>query len=319
MKLGEQFAVRYGNQLDLNKMTLDPQGVIFVGRSGRRNGIAARVEEVEGQKMNEAGLLTVALGGAVLSTFVQQEPFLTAQNVAVLEPMGEMNVQEKLYWAACIQANRFRYAGYGREANRTLGELEVPDEVPEWVQDLQVPDFVGALKPQGEAVELPPIDQWGEWRLDELFDVRKGTRLTKADMTPGPNRYIGASDSRNGVTHMVGNPTQFQGHALTVPYNGSIGFACYQPDPFLAGDDVHVLITRSSKATREALLMACAVIRQERFRYSYGRKWNLERMKPSVIRLPSAGEEPDWGLLDAYARSLPASGLLEVPEDSTGG
>ena len=41
----------------------------------------------------------------------------------------------KLYYCLCIEANRFRYSTYGREANRTLHTIQVPalNHVPSWV------------------------------------------------------------------------------------------------------------------------------------------------------------------------------------------
>lgn len=46
---------------------------------------------------------------------------------------------------------------------------------------------------------------WKEFLVGELFDVVKGTRLTKANMIPGDIRFIGSSAMNNGCTAMVGN------------------------------------------------------------------------------------------------------------------
>lgn len=42
--------------------------------------------------------------------------------------------------------------------------------------------------------------EWQEFQIGELFDIVKGTRLTKANMREGNNRFIGASAVNNGVT-----------------------------------------------------------------------------------------------------------------------
>lgn len=42
-----------------------------------------------------------------------------------------MTTVEKLWWFRCIWVNRHKFS-YGRQANRTLGSLLVPDEAPEW-------------------------------------------------------------------------------------------------------------------------------------------------------------------------------------------
>lgn len=138
VELSSLFVVEHGNKLDLNKMKKcdpRPDAIAFIGRSGTKNGIVAFVEEVAGLDPNCDGLITVALGGAALSSFVQPRPFYTAQNIDVLRPIAEMSLDEKLYYCLCIEANRFRYSTYGREANRTLKNLLVPgpESLPSWV------------------------------------------------------------------------------------------------------------------------------------------------------------------------------------------
>lgn len=55
-------------------------------------------------------------------------------------------------------------------------------------------------------------------------------------------------------------------------------------------------------------MFICALIRAEKFRFSYGRKWHLVRMKESIIRLPATSTgEPDWAFMESYVKSLPYS------------
>ena len=128
--LDSLFVVEHGSKLDLNKMDKcaadGDDAVAFIGRSGERNGLSAFVREMGEPKPYQAGLITVALGGSALSSFVQTRPFYTAQNIDVLTPRTPMALDVKLYYCLCIEANRFRYSTYGREANRTLKRLLVP-------------------------------------------------------------------------------------------------------------------------------------------------------------------------------------------------
>lgn len=138
--LNSIFDVEYGNKFDLNKMTRAKSledAVSFVGRSGRNNGVTAFVQKKNDVQPYFAGLITVALGGAILSSFIQPRQFYTAQNVAVLKPKERMALEEKVYYCLCIQQNRHRYGAFGREANRTLKVLLVPrrNEVPKWVRE----------------------------------------------------------------------------------------------------------------------------------------------------------------------------------------
>jgi hypothetical protein len=130
IELNRVFVVEHGSKLDLNKMDIckasADEAVVFVGRSGERNGFVAFVKQLADPPPFSAGLITVALGGSALSSFVQSQPFYTAQNIDVLTPRAEMSLDVKLYYCMCIEANRFRYTTFGREANRTLKTLMVP-------------------------------------------------------------------------------------------------------------------------------------------------------------------------------------------------
>ena len=136
--LTEIFDVVHGNKFDLNKMekcSAREDGIAFVGRSSERCGIVGFVEKYGDIEPYARALITVALGGSALSTFVQPWPFYTAQNIDVLSPRDEMPLDVKMFYCLCVEANRFRYSTYGREANRTLKKLLVPnrESIPQWV------------------------------------------------------------------------------------------------------------------------------------------------------------------------------------------
>lgn len=134
VSLDSIFEVNYGLNLELNKLRLDPDGVNFVSRTSRNNGVSAKVAVVKGLAALPAGLLTVAGGGSVLETFVQNEPFYSGRDLYYLTPPENMPLEEKLYYCMVIRTNRYRYS-FGRQANRTLRGILIParSEVPTWV------------------------------------------------------------------------------------------------------------------------------------------------------------------------------------------
>lgn len=132
--LSTLFSVTYGVNLELNRMTVNANGIPFVGRSDRNNGVTARVASCLGVIPNPSGTLSVAGGGSVLATFLQLEPYYSGRDLFYLTALDPMTDSQKLYYCACIRSNRYRYS-YGRQANKTLKELLIPalDDVPEWV------------------------------------------------------------------------------------------------------------------------------------------------------------------------------------------
>mgnify|MGYP002508134020 CR=1 FL=1 len=45
------------------------------------------------------------------------------------------------------------------------------------------------------------IQDWKPFMLGSLFDIVKGSRLTKKDMKEGDIRYVGATAFNNGITN----------------------------------------------------------------------------------------------------------------------
>lgn len=317
--IGSLFAVAYGNKFDQNKMEMaaKEQGIAFVGRRGGlhgHSGVSGYVESIDGVKPYEPGLLTVALGGSrLLSTYVQQRAFYTAQNVAVLTPKdSDMSLNCRLYYAACIRHNAFRYTAFGREANRSIATIKLPDQVPDWVETTKLPTIAGLSKAAGRrrALTSPESDIWAEFRLDSLFDIRKGKRVTKADRLPGATRFVGASENNNGITDHSDLDPIFDAGTTTVVYNGnSVGYAFYQDQPYFACDDVNVLVPRVEMSKWVQLFIA-AVLRHGRSRYTYGYKWTLARMQETTVRLPTKNGDPDWAYMETFMRGLPYSAAV---------
>lgn len=316
--LGDLFDVRYGHSLELNRLkriSREQGGIPFVSRKMGDNGIAAYVEPNPNIVPAPAGELSCALSGnGVLSTFLQDQPFYTAFHVACLRPLQPMTTAQLLYYCACIKSNRFRYS-YGRQANKTLRSLLVPafSDLPAWVNSLDVAMFDGSDTPVSkDAVPVLSDKSWGLFMISQLFELKKGKRLTKAQlkMRPGPIPFIGAIDSNNGVAASVDTAIH-EGGTITVNYNGAgVADSFYQPVPFWASDDVNVLYPKFEMSPAVALFIA-TVIGKEKYRFSYGRKWHLERMRESAIHLPinDAGD-PDFAYMETFINTLPFSSQI---------
>lgn len=76
--LSDIFDVVYGTNLELNAMELDEQGINFVSRTARNNGVSAKVRQFEDVEPIEAGVLTVAGGGLWLRLFYRLSHFIVA-------------------------------------------------------------------------------------------------------------------------------------------------------------------------------------------------------------------------------------------------
>lgn len=125
-----------------------------------------------------------------------------------------------------------------------------------------------------------------EFRASDLFDIKKGKRLTKANMIKGDINFIGSTSSNNGVTAKIGNTEYLHpAHTITVSYNGSVGEVFLQDEPFWASDDVNVWYPKF-EANNRVMLYIMAVIKKLRARYSYTDKWTIDKMRDEMLLLP---------------------------------
>lgn len=146
---------------------------------------------------------------------------------------------------------------------------------------------------------------------ERLFRIKKGKRLTKADMINGNIPYIGAIDSNNGVSQHISNDEYLHpANTITVSYNGSVAEAFYQEKAFWATDDVNVLYPNFD-LNRYIAHFITTIIRKEKYRFNYGRKWDKETMEQSKIKLPvDTMGNPNWGWIEQFIKE---SIVLRLP------
>lgn len=163
------------------------------------------------------------------------------------------------------------------------------------------------------SLDIPEIpletNRWKSFRLggkDGLFTIAKGTRLTKANQYEGRINYVGASAFHNGITNHIGNDEALCAPGtISVCYNGSIGEAFYQDEPYWATDDVNVLTPRFSLTPSIAIFIA-TVIKNESVKYAFNNKWTKDIMERSEIQLPATPDgAPDFSFMEHYIQSLP--------------
>lgn len=313
VRLDTLFDVKYGSNLELNALTLCEVGINFVSRTSKNNGVSAIVKPLKNINPLPAGVLTVAGGGSVLETFLQSKPFYSGRDLYYLVPKFELNEVQLLYYAKCIRLNKYKYS-YGRQANRTLKSLLVPSiaNLPDWLSSINLDTVREAdksfySKPSGDL----NLKKWAQFKYDSLFEIKKGKRLTKLAMTSGDTPFLGSSATNNGITNWISIKPIHEGNTICVNYNGSVGEAFYQDKPFWASDDVNVLYPKNFIMTPAIALFFCTLIRAEKFRFNYGRKWHLERMRSALISLPITDNgTPDFELMEKYIKSLPYSSQL---------
>lgn len=294
--------------------TEDSEGFNYITTSGINQGVKTRVGRNPNYRIFPKGTITVALQGSVMSAFVQRDDFYIQTHVAALIEKQPLTIRQKLYYCLCFSANATRFS-FGRKANTTFTSLEIPapEEIPAWVETIELPQqYTGEAK-SDEKVELPPVSEWKEFKYTDLFDLEKGRGPSAAEAKhkPGNIPYIGASAKNNGITLYSEHTPEHQGNVITIATDGSVGEAFYQAHAFNATSNIMVLHLKNYKCNPQIGLFISTIIRQEQSKFNYGRKWGLSRMKESFIALPATPEgQPDYDLMERYINSLPYSANL---------
>lgn len=314
VQLHNLFEVRYGNSLELINLEQcskdNPNSINYVSRTEKNNGISAFVLRNDEIRANPANTISVAVGGSVLASFLQPEPYYTGFHILVLTPKRPMSKVELLFYCNCIRANKYKY-NYGRQANKTLKEIMIPIEMPKEFQNISI-DSISVPKRTPKVKEHLNLntERWEWFEIQEIFDRKKGTRLTKEDMIEGNTPFIGSIDSNNGYREYIGQSPIHSGNTITVNYNGSVAESFYQPKPFWASDDVNVLYPKFKMNPYIGLFIA-TIIKAEKYRFNYGRKWHVERMNTTKIKLPTKSKhQPDFDFMETYIKSLPYSSSI---------
>lgn len=152
-----------------------------------------------------------------------------------------------------------------------------------------------------------------DFKIGELFNIKKGKRLTKGNMIPGIINFVGSSASNHGITAKIANSNHIHpANTITVTYNGSVGEAFYQTEEFWASDDVNVLYSKS-KQNESIALYFCAVIRKCGKKYAYAYKWTKEFMEQEFIPLPiTQSGNIDYTYIESYVLEMKQARIFEM-------
>ena len=294
--------------MELNSLTICDVGINFISRTRKNNGIKAVVKKVKNISPYDKGLITVACGSdSVMESFVQFKPFYTGRDVYVLKPKKYMTIQEKIYICMCLRKNKYKY-NYGRQANRTLKDLEIPETIPEWVNKLQInifKDLKNTIDNNASIILEFSQKRFKEFNYYDLFDFMTGGCILIKDSAEGKTPLVSATVLNNSIVKYIDRKPTYSGNKVTIIKNGNgTGEAFYQPIPFCITTDVIVLKPKFSINVYSAMFLI-TLIKKEKYRYSYGRKWTVNRMKKSILKLPvDNNEKPDWCFMEEFIKSL---------------
>lgn len=314
-KLSQIFNCWYGVNLELINCEENNKGIPFVSRTACNNGVVARVSPIQGVDPNPQHTLSLAGGGSVLSCFYQDEPYYSGRDLFILSPIEEMTKEEMILYSYVISTNKYKY-NYGRQANKTFQDLMLPElnEIKELVEITINADYKlkrTPLSPVG-SITFDSV-KWDWFDVKEIFPRIEKCKCSNATelLEDGDDiAYIGAKKSDNGVMRYVkydetlvteGNCIVFIGDG-----QGSVGYCIYHPKDFIGSTTL--VAGYNPHLNQYIAQFLIAILDKERYRYSFGRKYNKAAITSTRIKLPSKSNgSPDWEFMENYIKSLPYS------------
>lgn len=169
------------------------------------------------------------------------------------------------------------YVRYASEVVRQKQRLEAGDMVARPYRDM--------LSDKRKANAGNLSNQPGT--IGEYFDIYYGQKElhSRDGIAPGEALIVSPTEEYNGCYGWLDFSNLIQPPFVTVAQTGTIGEAFVQLEPCGVNDDCLILLPKAGKQLSLAhLFIAAAIIRLERWRFSYGRKLTPARISDFVMK-----------------------------------
>ncbi|MDI6737556.1 MAG: N-6 DNA methylase [Nanoarchaeota archaeon] len=157
------------------------------------------------------------------------------------------------------------------------------------------------------------INDWRDFKIVDLFDIKKGERLVKEERIEGNIPLITATSENNGVVAYISydefkdNKKIFQ-DKLTIDMFFNVFYHNYE---YFSDDNVHTLIPKNGSLNKYTCLFLVTILKKLQYKYDFGRQVRLQRLDLDEIKLPIDKKgNPDWKFMENYVKSLPYSSNL---------
>ncbi|MDW8848870.1 restriction endonuclease subunit S [Flavobacterium sp. MMLR14_040] len=322
--INELFVVKIGKSIDGNKVNKNGGEVAYITRKESANGLDGFIDFDNAYLNNEGPVITI--GNETAEPFVQNYPFFTGTKVNILISKHNVSKEVLLFISQCLKLHKSKYS-YSYTINSTRLKRQIiqlpinsknePDYsfMEEYIRNkenekiLKVRNYVVQKIEQVKdfkEVETLNKKEWGEFFIEDVFNIKAGKRLTKADMHSGETPFIGASDSNNGITNFVSNNnSSLDSNILGVNYNGSVVENFYHPYKAIFSDDVKRLSLKEVEGNEFLYLFIKTSILNQKSKFQYAYKFNETRMLRQKLLFPiNKKGHIDYDYMENYIKKI---------------
>ena len=167
-------------------------------------------------------------------------------------------------------------------------------------------------------IDLGNLDV-GEMLVQDYFNVQLGGKDEIEDLDEGDTPLVSTSEFANGVTAWKQPKMIFNAPVITSATDGSVCSSFVQEMPFYAFYKVAVLSPKN-RVPVDALYFVAYLLKRERWRYVYARKFGKARILQTKLLVPFRKGKPDFDMMAELTRKTVAFPIIaafrEVAEAS---
>ena len=325
-KFDDVFSISRGKRLV--KLDQIAGNVAYISSSKKNNGVDNYILPPDYMKKYK-NALTINNSGSVGYCFYHPYSFVVSDHCTVIEIKDKkikLNNYISLFLKPLIESMKSKY-NFAREINNERLKKErillpaTNNILPDWeYMEDYIKDLSKEIKYDSKVTEkriirktikLTPKD-WGEFRIKDIFHIRKGERLTVIDRTLGDTPLLTASSVNHGISSFIDYEI-FKDSKKIFENKITVDMFCnvfYQEFKYFSDDNIHTLLFRNKAyekyyENKYINLFLVSILGQLSRKYDYGRQVRLKRFEEEIISLPVTNKnELDFEFMENYMKSL---------------
>jgi len=194
-----------------------------------------------------------------------------------------MNDDDLYFYAAQINKYNWRFS-FGR---MVIADRLKNFQIVERKNNYNVNKKINELIPKKQIKSTIEIKKKKKFNLTDLCNIKRvyAPYLNQLNLLNKKVPYVTTTEMNNGVALWCDEEPLFEKGSLSVSLDGLCGTSFYQFDDFISGEKTAVL-TLKEKNNPFLLIYISLMIRNKSWRYHYGRKLSMKRLKDMNINIP---------------------------------
>ena len=329
-KLIELFEIENNKGIEIINLKKAKGKTPVISTSKKNNGIVAMGENDE-ELTIKGNCLTIAKNGEPGVVFYQPIDFMITSDILVLRFKEKFNIWRGLFFKIILELEKFKYS-YGRKINlKRLREtkIRIPIDENKDIDFENIEKFIKSLNYSNSIKKIdvnsflkPNLDfnidfsNWKFFKLSNIFFISKTKNVNANDVKKGFEiNYVTRTDQNNGIGKKTSRdyPNDYINKKNTLTIGGENATCFYQPNDYITGNNITKLESKNFKLNIWRGIFFAMIINLEKFKYSYGRAFNLSRVKNTLIKLPiNKKKEIDFVFIENLIKKTPFSSNLFI-------